>query len=63
MIYCKFPTIIVILMHTTRKILVAIIHGHKKSGFFFAGQFLRGYEGKAKCFGLADVKDILQLFL
>jgi len=35
-------------VHTTRKILVAIIHGHKKSGFFFAGQFLRGYEGKGK---------------
>jgi len=23
----------------------------KKSGFFFAGQFLQGYEGKARLFG------------
>ena len=51
MIYCKIPTTIVILMYTTRKILIAVNHAHKKSGFFFAGQFLRGYEGKARLVG------------
>ena len=51
MMYCKIPTAIVILMYTTRKILIAINHAHKKSGFFFVGQFLRGYEGRANLVG------------
>jgi hypothetical protein len=42
-------------MHTNRKILIDIIHGHKKSGFYFAGQYLRGYEGKARLFGSSDI--------